>query len=203
MGYYIRVLAKKDGHISVSRLQKKLNSEKLEAKFEFDEGEDVNWTQITVSHLDGTAICSIERNEVSKNSLGEAEINEFIKECKYYKPESAARWLEKYLPNIKAVFALQILYGSDVGNGWGIIQTIIDEITNTFGGIVQADHEGFSNEEGYHIIWEFGDNASGDWYMAILDSNEEWVKFKMDLGNKKHREAFLQGKVPKGVRILD
>jgi hypothetical protein len=44
--------------------------------------------------------------------------------------------------------------------------------------------------------------VKGPWSMAVL-KNDEWVRFKMDLGNKKHRTAFLRGDVPEGVEIIE
>jgi hypothetical protein len=63
-------------------------------------------------------------------------------------------------------------------------------------GILQADGEGSSNEDGYQILWQFRDAVSGPWYMAVLDASGKWVNFKMDLGDKGQRHEFLDGKVP-------
>jgi hypothetical protein len=38
--------------------------------------------------------------------------------------------------------------------------------------------------------------------MGVLKDGE-WVHFQMDLGNKKHRAAFLRGEVPEGVEIAE
>jgi hypothetical protein len=34
--------------------------------------------------------------------------------------------------------------------------------------IIQADGEGFTNEDGYHIVWQFSDSVSGPWNMGVL-----------------------------------
>ena len=65
--------------------------------------------------------------------------------------------------------------------------------------ILQADGEGFSNEDGYHILWQFSDSVSGKWWMGVLE-NGKWVHFQMDLGNPQHRSAFLAGEVPAAVK---
>jgi hypothetical protein len=36
--------------------------------------------------------------------------------------------------------------------------------------------------------------------MAVLRDGK-WIRFQMDLGNRKHRKAFLAGKVPDGVTM--
>jgi hypothetical protein len=73
-----------------------------------------------------------------------------------------------------------------------------DGIRETVGGIIQADSEGFSNEAGFQILWQFSRSAKGPWWMAVM-KNGEWVTFQMELGNRKHREAFCRGEVPQGI----
>ena len=65
---------------------------------------------------------------------------------------------------------------------------------------MQADREGFSNEDGYHILWQFSESAKGDWWMGVLRDGS-WTHFQMDLGNLKQRESFFQGLVPDGAKL--
>jgi hypothetical protein len=58
--------------------------------------------------------------------------------------------------------------------------------------------DGFTNEEGFHIVWQFSDTVSGAWNMAVLQ-DETWYHFLMDLGDLDHREAFQNGEVPPDV----
>ncbi len=71
------------------------------------------------------------------------------------------------------------------------------------GGILRADLEGFRNEEGFQITWEFVDRVKGECAMAVLDPNDHWIAFRMDLGNKQHREAFCEGRIPSGLQTWD
>ena len=64
--------------------------------------------------------------------------------------------------------------------------------------IIQADGEGFTNEEGYHIVWQFADAVSGPWKMGVLQDGV-WQHFTMDLGDPDHRAAFLKGAVPEDL----
>jgi hypothetical protein len=75
-----------------------------------------------------------------------------------------------------------------------------DSIHAQVGGIIQADHEGFTEERGFQILWQFSDSVTGPWWMAVLRDGK-WIRFQMDLGNRKHRKAFLAGKVPDGVTM--
>jgi hypothetical protein len=70
---------------------------------------------------------------------------------------------------------------------------------NQVGGIIQADAEGFTNEDGYQILWQFSDSVTGTWWMGVFQHGS-WIHFEMDLGNRQHREAFLRGEMPAGAR---
>jgi RNA polymerase sigma factor (sigma-70 family) len=59
--------------------------------------------------------------------------------------------------------------------------------------------QGFSNEDGYHILWQFSDSVDGEWWMGVLQDGR-WQHFQMDLGNRKQRESFFQGQIPDGTK---
>ena len=151
-----------------------------------------------VAHADETPIASIERNVVRPGELGADEVAEFLDEIEGCKPDSAANWLRDYLAGVQYIYALQILSGAEMDDGWSAICAVRDAIRGVVGGISQADGEGFSNEDGYHILWQFSDAVEGLWWMAVLRDGE-WVTFQMELGNRKHREAFFRGEIPAGV----
>jgi len=84
--------------------------------------------------------------------LGEEELHEFISELQYAKPKSAAKWLKNYLPTVRVIYAFQILFHTNKEDDWKVVHTVQGNIWNTLDGIFQADGEGFSNREGYHIL---------------------------------------------------
>jgi hypothetical protein len=75
-----------------------------------------------------------------------------------------------------------------------------DQALARTGGIFQADGEGFSNEDGYHAVWQFSDRVSGPWWMGVLQ-DDRWVHFEMELGDASQRAAFLRGEVPAGAKL--
>ena len=77
-----------------------------------------------------------------------------------------------------------------------------DVIFTQVGGIIQADREGFSDEKGYHILWQFSNSVKRPWWMSVLKDGQ-WVRFQMDLGSRKHRAAFFRGEVPAGVKMAE
>jgi hypothetical protein len=193
MGHYVRVLSTSADCIPVSQLQSAINGILI-----IEEGSDKDWEQITLSHLNGRAIASLERNVVQEGSLGAEELAEFAEEVVDCKPESAAEWLREYFQRVKCIYAFQVLSGTDEDGGWEILDAIRELIWSAAPAILQADHEGFSNEEGYHILWQFDDSVDGPWSMAVLQAGQ-WKQFEMDLGDRKQRELFLQGQVPPNV----
>src|SRR5690242_19403354 len=197
MGYYIRILGKKLDDIRVDELRDVTQP----AVLHISEGLGDAWTQLTLSHKSGQEIAIIDKNPVVDGQLGADELREFIDEVSHYKPESAAAWLRQYLPNVKVIYAFQLLSGTGVDDGWTPLHRLYITVWNQAGGILQADGEGFCDEDGFTILWQFSDRASGKWNMGVLQ-NGRWIHFEMDLANEQHREAFLQGEVPEGANVV-
>ncbi len=209
MPYRIRVLGVKDSVVPLEDLNAALQKKNIKAKLEIEESKDEKWTQLIAKHEDDMEIVQIERDSVNEGALAGEELNEYLDEMMDYEPHSAAVWLAEYLKKVKVIYAMQILDGSEVSDGWSVIHCLQSAIWKHVGGILQADLEGFSNEDGFHILWQFSDNAHGSWNMAVLQKkvfnitdSSKWVSFEMDLANKEHRAAFLNGDVPKGVKLL-
>lgn len=201
MGHYIRVLSPNPVRVPMSRLMEAL--EELGAPVALSgDSDETNWRQLILAHPEGKDIAVVECDLVEKGSLAEEEIGELLEEIAEAQPASAAAWLQSYLPKVKAIYAIQVVAGANEGEGWDVVDTVRNALLAHAGGIIQADNEGFSNEEGYHILWQFDEDVEGAWWMAVL-KNGKWVKFEMDLGDPEHREAFLAGKVPAGVSLAD
>ena len=190
MSHYIRILGtddKKISYKSISGANKKIGHIGIE------QGDLYNWTYIAVNNKDGN-ILTVEKNVVEKGSLGQQELEEFSNEIEDCFPKSAVNWLKMYFGKVKIIYTLKILNGAYKNDNWDIITSIQEIIWHHVGGILQADREGFSNEDGFHILWQFDEDVSGTWNMAILNKNNEWESFEMDLGNNEHREIFMEGK---------
>jgi hypothetical protein len=195
MPYYIRVLSPSEKVIPASELSRGLENCALRV----EAGTNDAWEHILLAEPDGREIAAIERNVVCAGSLGEEELNEFLDEVDELQPASGAEWLKTYLSTIKTIYAFQVL-GQTTESGWAAIGSLKSELWNALGGIFQADGEGFSNEDGYHIVWQFSERTTGPWWMGLL-KNGAWVHFKMELGNQSHRSQFQSGHVPPGVKF--
>lgn len=203
MAYYIRVLGTSDTSIHINQFIDDLNEGNLVAKFHLLETENAaEWTIIQVANQRGNALAQIERNLVDVGKLGKEELDNFREEIKNCKPVSAVQWLQEFFDRVKVIYAFQLLEGAFDDDNFPIISSIKSTIWNAVGGILQADEEGFSNEDGCHILWQFSGTVTGEWSMAVISSSNEWVSFVMDLGNVKQKTMFLGGEVPDGARLL-
>lgn len=195
MGYYTRVLTRRGACPSLSELTRALTEENLDAVLSVEAGDAADWTELSLSHANGVPIASIDRNDVAPGTLGADEIAEFVDELDDCKPASAVAWLRDYLPKVRVIYAFQHLSGTDTMRGDEMLRAVSNHIWSLGEAIFQADAEGFSNEDGYHILWQFSDSVKGPWQVAVLRDGH-WISFEMDLGNRSHRKAFLDGKVP-------
>ena len=200
MAYYIRVLSTSSDPVPLQQIRAALARERLNAILTPEEGFDSEWKQVTLSHAGGEAIAIIERNLVEAGSLAEGELDEFNEEISISKPESAARWLGEFFPKVRCIYAFQLLKGKDVGDGWDILGEAKNAIWRQAPAIIQADGEGFSDEDGYHILWQFSESVKGTWWMGVR-KGEKWIHFQMDLGNLQHRKAFMAGEMPPGAKL--
>jgi hypothetical protein len=199
MPYYVRVMSTAADCVPFRNLLAALDATKHHARLTLDGGTEGDWSRILLEHADGTYIALIERNPVQPGSLAEEELQEFSAEIEDCRPASGRDWLRQFLPRVRCIYACQLLGGTDHKNGWQIFGRMKDAIWSFAPAINQADGEGFSNEDGYHILWQFSETVTGPWWMAVLVDGK-WHRFEMNLGNPVHRAAFLAGKIPLGVR---
>lgn len=200
MGHYIRILSPNATPVPMSRLTDALEELGAPVALSGDSAEHA-WRQMVLTHPEGKDIAVVECDLVTPGSLAEEEIQEFLADISDARPASAVAWLKAYLPKVKAIYGIQVVAGAEEGEGWDMIDAVRQALMTFAGGIIQADNEGFSNEEGYHILWQFDPDVEGTWWMAVLKDGR-WIKFEMDLGDPEHRAAFLAGDVPPGIETV-
>ena len=131
----------------------------------------------------------------SRRFIDQDDVAEFIDETQDCKPESGVPWLHEFLADVKNVYDFQHLQGAETEDGGNALHALRSHLWERGDAILQADNEGFTNEEGFHIVWQFADTVSGAWNMAVLQDGT-WHQFKMDLGDPDHRDAFFRGDIP-------
>lgn len=195
MGYCTRVLSKDEEFPPFDELAEFVRSNHPEFKLTIEDGGEEEWESLLLSSNDEVEVALIERNPVAEGSLGQDEIADFIEETQDCKPESGVAWLHEFLGEVKTIYVFQHLQGSQTEEGGNALHALRTQLWERGDSILQADLEGFTNEEGYHVVWQFADTVTGPWNMAVLQ-DATWHHFTMDLGDPDHREAFLNGEVP-------
>ncbi|MDR3741578.1 MAG: hypothetical protein P4L40_21375 [Terracidiphilus sp.] len=195
MAYYTRVLSKDDEFPSLEELAQFIAAEHPDYTLTVEDGEEEEWDSLLLAGKDGVEVAVVERLSVFDGSVGQDAIADFIEDLQDCKPESGVEWLVKYLDEVKTVYAFLHLQGAETEDGSNALHGLRSRLWERGDAILQADGEGFTNEEGYNIVWQFSDSVSGPWNMGIY-KDDLWHHFKMDLGDPDHREAFLSGEVP-------
>src|SRR5882724_7439545 len=172
MGYYTRVLATLEDCNSIALLSDALEEAGSRASLEIGEGNEVDWDLLLLKHENGAEIASIERNLVAEGSLAEEELYEFAEELADAKPATGAKWLRSYFPSVRCVYTFQHLSGTRLKGGFEALTTVRNSIWSRGPAIFQADGEGFSNEDGYHILWQFSEPVEGKWWVAVLQNRK-------------------------------
>jgi hypothetical protein len=205
VSHYTRVLSKDEDFPSFDELAQFIIAEHPQFKLTLEEGTEEEWESLLLSGTDEMEVAVIERLPVFDGSLGQDDIAEFIEDIQDCQPESGVAWLTEYLGEVKTIYAFQHLQGDDTEEGSNVLHALRSKIWGRGDSVIQADLEGFTNEDGYHIVWQFSDSVTGPWNMGILQDGT-WNHFEMDLGDPDHRAAFLSGEIPSdlsAIRLAD
>lgn len=203
MAYYSRVLSKDADFPSADELARLIHDKHPDFRLTVESGDEDEWESLLLSGIDEVEVAVLERNPVFEGSTGQDEVADFTEDIQDCKPESGVEWLSDYLAEVKTVYAFQHLQGADTEEGGNALHALRSALWERGDAIIQADGEGFTNEDGYHIVWQFSDSVSGPWNMGVY-KDDLWHHFKMDLGDPEHRAAFLEGEVPEdltGVQV--
>jgi hypothetical protein len=195
VSYYTRVLSKDEEFPAFDELARLIRGGHPDYKLSIEEGSEEEWEILLLSGNDEVEVALIERNPVTDGSAGQDEIADFLEDLQDRKPKSGVQWLEDYLASVRTVYAFQHLQGSETVEGGDALHALRTALWERGDAIIQADGEGFTNEDGYHIVWQFSDEVSGPWNMGVLRDGV-WHQFTMDLGDADHRAAFQKGLVP-------
>jgi hypothetical protein len=201
LAYYTRVFSKDEEFPPFDELAQWIRTEHPEYKLAIEEGTEEEWETLLLSGNDEVEVALIERIPV----FDEDDVAEFIEDLHDCKPETGVQWLKEYLASVRTIYAFQHLQGSETEDGSNTLHALRSRLWERGDAIIQADNEGFTNEEGFHIVWQFSDSVSGPWNMGIFQDGI-WYHFKMDLGDPDHRAAFLNGEVPEdlsAIRVTD
>jgi hypothetical protein len=196
MGYDLRLLAKSTATVPLEVLQSVME----ECRFEVIDGEGADWEQLLVTSLGGHEICTLER--AARRTMAR-EIDWLLDDLADRQPRSAANWAAAYLHSTRALYGCSFRSFGFSPAYAGMPCSVLWAIQSLLGnGILHVEGQGFSNEDGYQITWEFSDRVTGSRQMAVLGSSDCWHAFEMDIGDARSREAFKAGLRPFGAELL-
>lgn len=197
MAFYIRILGFQNPDIHLDAIKNSLSENNFSVKYQiFDGGVENKWHDVQISDSNGDPLVALERSPVIKGELGKEELEEFKRDIQNFKPRSAVKWLNKNLEKVKVIYAIELyekVFEDQNYNIIGLLKNIIQSFT---GGFFQADDEGFYNENDDLILWQFPEDVSGKWDMAVLDARGMWTSFQIELSNKQQVDAFQNGLTP-------
>ena len=203
MSYYIRILGTENPDIHLDEILEALDKEGFTASFGALKNETPEkWSHLELKNEKDKLLAVIERDAVTAGGMGKDELDEFKSSILEFQPATAAKWLNDFFDRVQVIYAFRLLPIGMEDDNYHIITTTQSYIWEKVKGILQADEEGFSNEDGEHILWQFPDDVDGDMDCAVLNAEGKWENFRMDLGNKDHEKAFKAGLVPAGAKKL-
>jgi hypothetical protein len=188
-------LSKDEEFPAFEDLAQLIRAEHPEYKLTIEEGSEEEWDVLLLAGIDEVEVALIEFNRVTDGSVGQDEIADFLEDLQDCRPKSGVQWLEDYLASVRTIYAFQHLQGAETAEGGNALHALRSALWERGDAIIQADGEGFTNEDGFHIVWQFSDSVSGPWNMGVLQDGV-WHHFTMDLGDPEHRAAFMRGVVP-------
>jgi hypothetical protein len=196
LGYYVRIFSKSRRRLRLAELE--ATSACKDRILVVETGSADEWDQILVKMADGRNLCLIERDERDVSSLFSEEIDEFLVMLEGRSPAAGVEWARGYLRESMTIYAAQYFdaafdVGPDEPDPADILLAIRDAVG---GGIVQADGEGISNEQGYSVVLQFSEDATGSWSVALLNEDGTWRTGRIELGDPTHRAAFEDGRLP-------
>lgn len=131
-----------------------------------------------------------------------AKLNEIIFSLKEKKPKNSAKWMEKYLKKTKSIYEFVPLLDLESAEDWDIVTELYHEAWVYLRGVYQIKDEGFTNESGDIILWDFPFSATGQRVMAVKTITGRWKTFLMDLESTIQRKSFFRGRLPKKTKPI-
>ena len=190
MNYKVRLLTTSEEIIPFSHTQP-LAEQKLIS------GTDQLWERIEIYSSGDNLLSTLERDIIEPGSVGEATLKELMRKIQDKYPVNARQWLKNYFATVKVIYTFNIFPDRMTKKTWPILGGVQNFIKQSLNGIIQADNEGFYNEDGDYILWQMYDGAVGSIQAANLNEKGEWIPFSLRLDDKKSVDIFKQGVIPK------
>jgi hypothetical protein len=190
MGYSVRLLTPSEVQVPFSTILVQVNSLKLVS------GSEHAWDKIEISGPEGDVISLLERYTLAGGGPAEDEMNSVKEALQEGFPLNAREWVRKYLTGTRVIYAFRLQAEQITPRGWPVLGRVQNTLKDRLSGIIQADQEGFYNEEGDYILWQMYDGATGTIPAAALNEQGEWTSYQLRLNEPQAVEDFKNGVVP-------
>jgi hypothetical protein len=190
MGYCVRLLTPSENKVPFQAIREQVDTVKLIS------GGETDWEKIEISRPDGALLAAVERYPLSPDNRAESEIAIVKDALQGSYPLNAREWLKTYLSGTRAVYVFRLQAESYASADWPLLGRVQNLLKDRLGGIIQADKEGFYNEDGNYILWQMYDGAAGSVPAAVLTEKGEWAAFQLRLNDAAAVDCFKQGLPP-------
>lgn len=194
MGYYVRLFAESRECVPLDVLQKRPEWQGL--TIELSGGTAEVWNQLEVVTSAGAPFCLIDR-DARGDEIFDDEIAEFLEDLDGRGPPANLHWVRQRLERCNVIYAARYLSAAfEVPDEHVTPFQLLMTLKQSLGGIMQADGESYSNDEGYGVTLHFAETAEGTWYLAVLQPDGQWLTGTIQLDNPEQRAAFIAGQLP-------
>lgn len=187
--------------VSVDDIATWLQESMIDCEIESDQ-EDFpgDWEEITLFLESGDSVVEIEKITCDSGNFREAieeTVRTLLDDQRPVRPASAVKWICQYMKSVKVIYRFRPMPGIDTELGFELFNEVWTRLKNIEPGIVHCVDEGFTNEDGAQITWEFPESSSGTVKAAVLEAEGgSWREFQLDLANQEQQSSFLAGKCP-------
>ena len=184
MAYYTRVLSKDEEFPAFEELALFVRTEHPEYRLTIEEGSEEEWESLLLVGTDEVEVALVERYEVYDGSAGQDEISDLIEDLYDVKPGERRGVAQELISKRcgRRFMRSSICRGWETEDGGNALHGLRARLWERGDAILQADNEGFTNEEGFHIVWQFSDSVFRAWEYGRLQGRYEQSTLKMRFG---------------------
>jgi hypothetical protein len=215
-----------DEPISVDKVAGWLQKAMIDCEIESEEGEEDfpgSWSTLTLFLDNGEPVIEIEKYGLAEGNFTSAiqdTVRMLLDDKKPVKPASAVKWLCQFMSRVRVLYEFRPMPAVKTEAGWELFNEVWTNMRGILRGIVHLEDEGFTNEQGAQITWEYPDEndagtgsdaalhgtiaqaatdkiADEKLKVAVLDKNgQDWIEYLINLANQEQRALFMAGEAP-------
>jgi len=201
MNYQTRLFCQTQKLLTSDILRSGLRSEALAQNLLFETEKTDTHNQIIVKKNKLELIIIIELLPEKKEE-DRIKLKSIIQYAEKKLPKKNMKWVKKYISKTKIFYEFLPLSTFESDEDWEILSIIQTEAWANSRGIFQYSDEGFTNESGDLVLWDYPFSITGKRIAAVKDFTRRWKTFEMDLESINQRKDFFEGKVPKNSKLI-